>query len=61
MEYVCFIVLKSCFIDRFIWSLTTKGFDVVEQYAINLVIIMIYYQDLVCMLPYQFVAFALLF
>lgn len=26
MEYVCFIVLKSCFIDPFIWSLYYKNF-----------------------------------
>lgn len=47
MEYVCFIVLRSCFIDPFIGSFSTKGFDIVEQCAVNLVITMIYYQDLV--------------
>lgn len=60
MEYVCFIVLRSCFIDPFIWSCSTKGFDIVEQRAVNLVITMIYYQDLVYMWPYQFLAFSLL-
>lgn len=60
MEYVCFIVLRSCFIDPFIGSFSTKGFDIVEQYAVNLVITMIYYQDLVCIRPYQFLVFSLL-
>lgn len=61
MEYVYFIILKSCFIDPFIWSLTTNGFDIAEQCAINPVIITIHYQDLVYILPYQFLAFSLLF